>query len=81
MPPILLEKNRGDRWFFAYAKVGVQICFFMVGWAVHSPDQWCKSFVVPILHILDCWIVQSPICKFFHVCQFPWQQLAYAYSG
>ena len=65
MHPIVLAKKRVVGWCFAYGKMGVQICIFSLGWALQSLDQPCKSFLTPILHILDLWALQSPGYKLY----------------
>ena len=42
--PSHFSEKRGDRWSFACAKIGVQICISASVWAVQSPDQLCNSF-------------------------------------
>ena len=64
-----------------YAKIGVQVCIFALGWALQSPNQLCKSFSAPIFHFFGCWALHSPGYMLFHMCQTPWQHLAHAYNG
>ena len=80
MPPIVLAK-KGDGWCFAYGKMGVQIYIFSSGWALQSPDQPCKPFLAPILHIIDLWALQSPGYKLYPLYLPPVQHSAPVYSG
>ena len=81
MPPSGLAKKRVEEWCFAHGKMGVQNCIFVSGWALHSPDQLCKSFLAPILDILDLWAPQSPGYKLYPLYLPPVQHFAHVYSG
>ena len=79
--PIVLAKKGVLGGVLRMVQMGVQICIFSSGWALQSLDQPCKSFLAPILHVLDLWALQSPGYKLYPLYLPPVHHVAPVYSG